>query len=470
MVFEEPNGRSTKVQHLLWGDWVEQKDERDGEWVKIHARGCDGWVKEKKLQDDQLLEVNFVDIGQGDGCFIVMPDDKFLLIDAGQEDNMFRFLRWRFGLKNPKNADMKIRFDAAIMSHPDQDHYGGFEALFDSKHFEFDTLYHNGILERSGDKLDGLGAISDDEQHLLDVFLDRDALAAHVNDKTVVGGGRLARIMRKALTCARDIRMLSVSDRFVRGYGEDAPVSLKVLAPIPEKLGDRTIYRVFGEGDSRKGKTKNGHSVVIKLRYGNITMSLGGDLNIPAEEYLLEHYAGERDEGFLDRARRVFRADIAKACHHGSADLSIDYLKAVEPIATIVSSGDDEPHSHPRPDALGAFGRYGRGERPLIFSTELARSAPEKIKNPNEIRTRVAELVALLAEETDKAKREEIALKIDKEVDLDRSVATYGMINVRTDGRAVVIAQKLERASAGRKWDIHELIEQDGELRFNSNH
>ena len=197
LMYEEPNARSTKIQHLLWGDWVDQKNERDGEWVKIHARGCDGWVKEAKLQDEQLLEVNFVDIGQGDGCFIVTPDDKFLLIDAGQQDNMFRFLRWRFGLKNPKNADMKIRFDAAIMSHPDQDHYGGFEALFDSKHFEFDTLYHNGILERVGDGLAGLGAISDDELHLLDVFLDRDALEAHVNNETLVGGGKLARIMRR---------------------------------------------------------------------------------------------------------------------------------------------------------------------------------------------------------------------------------------------------------------------------------
>lgn len=471
-VYQEPNGRSKKVQHLLWGDWLEQKDERDGKWVKVHARGADGWVNEEQLQDDQLLEVNFVDIGQGDGCFIVTPDDRFLLVDAGEKDNMFRFLRWRFGLK--ENPDRKIRFHKAVMSHPDQDHYGGFEPLFDSKQFEFETLYHNGILERSGDGLAGLGAVTDDERYLLDLFPDRDSLAAHVHDEEVVGRGKLARIMRKALDCASDVRMLSAADGFVDGYGQDAPVSLQVLAPIPETVDGKAAYRVFGERDDfdpRKGMTKNGHSVVLKLRYGAITMSLGGDLNIPAEEYLLKHYAGERDaDGFLDRARAVFRADVAKACHHGSADLSIDYLKAVDPIVTIVSSGDDEPHSHPRPDALGAFGRYSRGERPLIFSTELARSAPETIKNPNEIRTRVAELVALLSAAEDMALREEIAAKIDKEVDLDRSVATYGMINVRTDGRRVVIAQKLERQNAGKKWDIHELIEQNGELRYRSKH
>ena len=33
------------------------------------------------------------------------------------------------------------------------------------------------------------------------------------------------------------------------------------------------------------------------------------------------------------------------------------------------------------------------------------------------------------------------------------------MINVRTDGKKVIICQKLEKArSKGQKWDIHELV------------
>jgi len=71
------------------------------------------------------LEVNFVDVAQGDGCHIQTPDDKALLIDAGLEDNMYRFLSWRFGrFKKP------FTFESFVISHPDQDHYFGFGKFF----------------------------------------------------------------------------------------------------------------------------------------------------------------------------------------------------------------------------------------------------------------------------------------------------------------------------------------------------
>ena len=39
----------------------------------------------------------------------------------------------------------------------------------------------------------------------------------------------------------------------------------------------------------------------------------------------------------------------------------------------------------------------------------------------------------------------------------ERVVTVYGMINLRTDGKKVILAQKLERPAAGRGWDIHKL-------------
>jgi hypothetical protein len=127
----------------------------------------------------------------------------------------------------------------------------------------------------------------------------------------------------------------------------------------------------------------------------------------------------------------------------------------VNPIATIISSGDDEPHCHPRADTLGTIGRCGRGRRPLIFSTELSRSSSERVKEPNKFRAELLGLAEDLASEAKEGDEEGVTKareKLKKALgDIDRSVAVYGAINLRTDGEKAVMAYKIERASRPEK-------------------
>ena len=85
-----------------------------------------------------------------------------------------------------------------------------------------------------------------------------------------------------------------------------------------------------------KGKTKNGHSVILMLRYGDVWLLFGGDLNKSAEVFLLKHYSGldrqwpwtAKDENeIVNAAASTFATDIAKCCHHGSCDFSDAFLK-----------------------------------------------------------------------------------------------------------------------------------------------
>ena len=69
------------------------------EYIRVSCRRHSGYIKESDMQEQPVLEVNFIDVGQGDGCHIVTPDDKHFVVDAGGSNNMFRFLRWRFSLK-----------------------------------------------------------------------------------------------------------------------------------------------------------------------------------------------------------------------------------------------------------------------------------------------------------------------------------------------------------------------------------
>ena len=69
---------------------------------------------------------------------------------------MYRFLRWRYGgFKN------RWDFEAAVITHPDQDHYSGFTRLFEDENVFFDTVYHNGIIETKGTTKESLGHSQD---------------------------------------------------------------------------------------------------------------------------------------------------------------------------------------------------------------------------------------------------------------------------------------------------------------------
>ncbi|HJX29434.1 MAG TPA: hypothetical protein VJ885_16115 [Thermoanaerobaculia bacterium] len=409
------------------------------------------------------------------------PQDRFLVIDAGESDNMYRFLRWRFNLR--KHPEQVIDCDAAIITHPDSDHYQGFRQIFDSPSFRFDTVYHNGLVERVGN--DPLGARDKhgDLSYATGLVRDRSALEEIIGKPSLVGKKLYPSLLRAAATSGRaqDIRSLWQEDAFLPGYdgSDDGGLEIKVLAPIPEVVNGKPALRWFDSSRSDTGKTKNGHSVVLMLRYHGVKVLLGGDLNIPAENYLLSHYTGldlenADPQDVIAEARKVFQADVAKACHHGSADFTSTFLKAVNPIVTVISSGDAESHCHPRPDALGAFGKCGRGDRPLLFSTELARSSRDSIKEPNRLRDEIRNLMEKRDLEQDEEKRASLQEKIHQKLAvLERSVAVYGMINLRTDGHKVIMAQKLEepRGRTGEKWDVHRLEpDAQGELRYISKH
>jgi hypothetical protein len=142
-----------------------------------------------------------------------------------------------------------------------------------------------------------------------------------------------------------------------------------VLAPVEFEVGGKPALRRFTGGDSIN---TNGRSVLLRVDYGRARIVLTGDLNTASQEALLEDYAGQVQE---------FACDVAKACHHGSDEVSYKFLQALRPAGTVISSGDNEGHDHPRPGIVAASATTGylelRDDRivtPLVYSTEIARS------------------------------------------------------------------------------------------------
>jgi beta-lactamase superfamily II metal-dependent hydrolase len=467
---KHPRRNGTPVQELIWGDFIRLLGPREGDWHFVRGRNEEGWVHDDCLQRERLLEINFVDVGQGDGALIVTPDDKRILVDAGRAGNMLNYLTWRFNLHK---RTVPLPIQAAVISHPDEDHYGGFKPIFEDPKITFETIYHSGIVERAGGDSLGPRVDHDGESYLTDLILTHDELSVRLDDTDFVGGRHYPTLLRTAMTNQRvdKIRALGADDRFLPGYGPDRDLHIEVVGPVYETIGERKALRWL----SSVGETKNGHSVIVQLRYRQISILLGGDLNEHAEHYLLRHYTARDPESedpaeqdaVIAAAAPVFTADVAKACHHGSGEFTDLFLRCVQAIATVISSGDDESYAHPTPDALGAIGKYGRGTRPLIFSTELARSSREYVETMVEQEQETARLERMEAAARTPAGDTRPTAAIEQtRYDLGRNVAVYGMINLRTDGEKVVLSYKLDRPKGSREFDVHCLEPVDGQLTY----
>ncbi len=460
-------------KYLLFGDYIKliikngdftERVEGGKTYIKVRSRNANGYILKKDIQPERILEVNFVDVGQGDGCHMVTPSDEHYIIDAGAKDNMYRFLKWRFNLQKGKTAPPPF---TAIISHPDSDHYQGFGHLFikqtkNNQQFSFNKIYHSGIVERgSGPKL-GKTTNSNGLNYITELFATNNQMRTHLN--RVTSGSLYERTLKKAAENYPATKFEALWRENTEDSNflvEEDGFTIEVLGPLLEKVNNKKGLRYFPKKNGSTddvGRTKNGHSVVLKLQLGNIRILLGGDLNPPAEDYLLEKYTGEdiralketyenastpakkntaqkKIDAVVSRARKTFQVDFAKSCHHGSADFTSEFLQAVNPLVTVVSSGDDEPHCHPRPDTLGTIGKFSRGDRSFIFCTELMRSSKEFI-NLKDLRTTEGK---------------------------ERVVTVYGMINLRTDGEKLIMAQKLERKRGSQSWDIHQ-FEWDADL------
>jgi competence protein ComEC len=116
------------------------------------------------------------------------------------------------------------------------------------------------------------------------------------------------------------------------------PVMLTVLHPRPSPLGG-----------SRRGRAsdENNNSLALHLAWGRLAILLTADLEQEAEADLLE-------------AGVPLHAQILKVAHHGSRFSSTpEFLGAVRPRVALISVGRGNPHRHPAPELLAAFGAHG---------------------------------------------------------------------------------------------------------------
>ncbi len=116
------------------------------------------WTTLYNLTTSNLLEVNFLDIGQGDSIFIQTPHRYKILIDGGPTGLVLEKLG---GLMN--FWDKKI--DLVILTHPDHDHIGGLIEVL--KKYNVDLVLWNGLLKDNGECQEWVGLLSEEADNQL---------------------------------------------------------------------------------------------------------------------------------------------------------------------------------------------------------------------------------------------------------------------------------------------------------------
>ena len=253
------------------------------------------------------FEVTFVDVGQGDCILIKTRGNKTILIDGGGAPPYYEG-------DFDTGEDIVIPFlyskgikeiDLVIFSHFDDDHAKGLLSVLDSMN---------------------VGAIMYGVPEDVDIY------------------NEMIEIARK-----RGIKTLKVQrgDRFsVDG------AHFKVLNPDPLAQGSQS---------------SNENSVVLKMKYNDISFLFTGDLEYQVERELVA-------------SRLDIKADVLKVGHHGSrSSTSKEFLEKVQPTCAVISVGEDNNFGHPTPEVLNRLDE----NNVRIFRTDISGAIIFKISGQN---------------------------------------------------------------------------------------
>jgi beta-lactamase superfamily II metal-dependent hydrolase len=437
---EEQNAKSL-LATLFWGDSVQVVEKVGKNWKldftrriynkttkKYEWEKLDGAIPEKtRFRDTPILKVRIIDVCQGDAAIIESPLGKLVLMDGGESEYLYNYISaaWAHIFRyKPLDAE------AIVVTHGDADHFVGLTGLLKRKRTSNQLLinakcvYHNGLVKGpdTGKDADLFGKTKDKDGNKYVVNL--------VDDPRTVPDASLNtpfKDWKKALNGMAaqnpnfEVKRLAYGDDASFGFLNDEEIKVQVLGPIVEQIDGQPALRFYqgAGGGVLPSETINGHSVILKLTYGNVRFLFGADLNAKSEATLLKRSVKDNIS---------LAAEILKVPHHGSADFDPQILKAVSPTVSVISSGDEnasKEYIHPRAGLVGALGKYSNPavEKPLIYVTEMV-AFFERIG-------------------TATIQRSEATTKEDKQPFEITNVyikKIWGIVHIRTDGNRVLVA------------------------------
>ncbi|MGG4482973.1 ComEC/Rec2 family competence protein [Paenibacillus illinoisensis] len=310
--------------------------------ILILAAGL-GWAY-RTPQPPGTGVVQFLDIGQGDSTLITTPGGKHILVDGGGTVHFGNQESWRIR-RDPYEVGAKVvvpllkkrgihRLDAVILTHADQDHAGGLQAVLEQ--IPVERFMFNGTT--SG---------KDNFEKLLDTAVER-----HIPLYAIQQG---------------------------MSYAPDAETVLHFISP--------DLDHSLNEGGGLPVSEHQNHdSVVFLLDMAGASLLFTGDMDAAAEQNLLymiqdgslaASFKQDRDSFSLSSSTRA-AVDVLKVAHHGSKTSSTEaWLQYWNAQSAVISAGANNTYGHPNPGVLERLEAVGS----QIYRTDQMGEIQMRIKD-----------------------------------------------------------------------------------------
>ncbi len=297
------------------------------------------------------LEVVCLDVGQGDGSLLRMPDGEVCMVDGGSTSE--RDL-WDYRISQALKYYGVGEIDWWFVSHSDKDHVSGlqeyleeYEVNLAGENVHGITLKHLVLPISAGEDetLEQLQRIAQEKGIQVHAAQHGDRIRGRSGsgeDQRADGNisGESGRRSDGGRNDSEEFREAgSVSGRDGTESAGNKGWSLECLAPDAASM----------TGDV------NQDSLVLLLRYGMFRMLFTGDLEGQGEKQLA-------------LSGQDLAADVLKAGHHGSKNASSElFLEQVKPQLSVISRGIDNRYGHPAAETLERLEKAGS----RIFDTAL---------------------------------------------------------------------------------------------------
>lgn len=270
--------------------------ERTARWVVVGAAclGGLGWCWAERVRAP-LLEITFLDVGQGDAIFFRFPTGERLLLDAGSHPAEDAFDNGERIVAPFLTANGYCSLDVVVESHAENDHAGGLP-------------------------------------YLLRTF----------PVKALVG------LPPEPLGTPTDAAVRAVAPSGARlGAGE----TLLATTHRGKPLRATVLYPAVGEIPNYHDENSNNDSLVLLVTYGAVRLLFPGDIERDVEALLVERHR----RGELDLRADVLKVPH----HGSQTSSSPTFLEAVQPRAAVISVGRRNRYGHPSPEVLARYEANG---------------------------------------------------------------------------------------------------------------